>query len=133
MIVLGDEVAQWVVERTGGSYYAGSGQGIGWAKDGELIAGVLFDEYNGRSIHMHVAAIGKRWLTREYLHFCFRYPFTQLGVNKIIGTVDSTNAQALAFDRHLGFVNEAIIYDAGKQGDIIVLTMTRGQCRFLKD
>lgn len=102
-------------------------------KNGELVAGVLFDNCVGRSVQMHVAAIGKRWMTREYLHFCFRYPFEQLGVNKIIGLVDSTNSTALTFDRHLGFQDEAVIAGAGREGDIVILSMTRDQCRFLKD
>lgn len=100
-------------------------------KDGALIAGVLFDNFTGRSVQMHVAGTGKRWLTREFLNFCFRYPFEQLKVNKVVGLVDSTNAAALRFDLHLGFQQEAVIKDAGKVGDTIILTMTREQCRFL--
>lgn len=131
MIVTGEYVCEWVAPKTGGTYYAGSGQGIGWEKDGELVAGVIFDNCTGRSVQMHVAGIGKRWLVREYLKVCFDYPFRQLGVCKIIGIVDSTNADALRFDRHLGFVEEAVIKDAGKHGDLHILSMTRQQCRFI--
>lgn len=133
MIHIGEDVCRWVAQRTGGKYYAESGQGIGWAKDGELIAGVLFDNFNGRSVQMHVAAIGKRWMTREYLRYCFRLPFAIWGVNKVIGLVDSTNTEAMSFDLHLGFVVEACIKDAGRFGDLFVLSMARDQCRFLKD
>jgi RimJ/RimL family protein N-acetyltransferase len=132
VIVTGEHVCEWVAPRTGGQYYKGSGSGIGLEKDGELIAGVLFDNYTGRSVQMHVAAIpGRRWMTKEYLRVCFDYPFRQLGVCKIIGIVDSTNEDALRFDRHLGFVEEAIIKDAGKHGDLHILSMTRQQCRFI--
>lgn len=131
MIVFGEPVCFWTAERTGGSYYAGSGRGIGWERDGQLVAGVLYDNFNGRSVQMHVAAIGKSWMVREYLRTCFDYPFNQLKVNKVIGLVDSTNLDALRFDRHLGFVDEAVIKDAGKVGDLHVLTMTRQQCRFI--
>lgn len=133
MIVIGEPVCFWTAERTGGDYHAGSGQGIGWERDGKLIAGVLYDNFNGRSVQMHVAAEGKHWLVREYLRTCFDYPFNQLKVNKVIGLVDSTNLDALRFDRHLGFVDEHVIKDAGKYGDLHILTMTREQCRFLKD
>lgn len=133
-LVFGEAVCHWTAQRTGGSYHAGAGQGIGLERDGELIAGVLFDNWNGRSVQMHVAAIpGKRWMTREYLRFCFVYPFDQLKVNKIIGLVDSTNDAAMTFDKHLGFVEEAVIKDAGMHGDLHILTMTRQQCRFVKD
>lgn len=132
MIVFGEEVCFWTAERTGGSYFAGSGFGIGWEKNGELVAGVLYDCCTGRSVQMHVAAIGKNWMVREYLRICFDYPFNQLKVNKVVGLVDSTNLDALRFDRHLGFVDEAVIKDAGKYGDLHILTMTRDQCRFLR-
>lgn len=132
MLTFGEHVCEWLAPRTGGSYYKGSGQGIGLEKDGELIAGVMFDNCTGRSVQMHVAAIpGRRWMTKEYLRVCFDYPFRQLGVCKIIGLVDSTNQDAMRFDLHLGFIEEAVIKDAGKHGDLHILSMTRQQCRFI--
>ena len=133
MIVIGEGVCEWVAPRTGGQYYGG-GVGIGIEKDGALIAGVIFDQCNGRSINMHVAAIpGKRWMTKEFLHLCFSYPFDQLKVNKIIISVDSANTEAYAFDKHCGFHDEHTITDAGNLADLHILSMTRQQCRFLKD
>lgn len=135
MIFVGnDDLCRWVADRTGGNYYAGSGSSIGLARDGEIVAGVLYDNFTGRAVQMHVASDGSRkWMNREYLRACFDYPFRQLGVNKVIGIVDSTNTDALRFDHHLGFVTEAVIKDAGKHGDLHILSMTRQQCRFLKD
>ena len=72
-------------------------------------------------------------MTREWFNVLFGYAFNQLKVKKIMGVVDSTNIKALQFDAHIGFVEEATIKDAGKHGDLIILTMTRQQCRFLKD
>ena len=126
-------IGPWVCERTGGQW-VGDGACIGLEKDGQLVAGVIFDQYNGRSACMHVASDGTRqWMTRQYLMVCFDYPFNQLKLNKLIGLVDSTNTDALRFDKNLGFVEEAVIKDAGKHGDLHILTMTRQQCRFLKD
>jgi RimJ/RimL family protein N-acetyltransferase len=56
----------------------------------------------------------------------------QLKVNKIIGVVDSTNLDALKFDRHIGFKDEAIIKDAGKHGDLVILSMTKNNCKYLE-
>jgi len=92
---------------------------------------VLFDHYNGRSIAMHVAGDGRRWLNREFIRACFDYVFRQLGVNKVIGMVPSWNKDALRFDFKLGFEKEAVIEDAVPGGDLIILTMTRDQCRWL--
>lgn len=126
-----DVLGRWLCERTGGTY-TGEGQYIGLFDDEKIIAVVGFEDYNGASIRMHVAAEpGCRWMTREYLRLCFWYPFEQLKVKKIIGLVDSTNEQALKFDRHLGFHDEAIIKDAAPRGDLHILTLTKAQCRFI--
>ncbi len=122
-------VGSWVCHHTGGEFNEGAA--IGLEENGNLIAGVLYDHYNGRSIAMHVAAIGKRWMTREYLRVCFDYPFRQLKVKKILGLVDSTNLEAQRFDEHLGFVRAAVIADAGAHGDLIIYSMTPDQCRFI--
>lgn len=129
-----DWVGPWVCFNTGGHYVAGDSSAIGLIdlKTDELIAGVVYDNYNGRSVCMHVAAVpGARWMTREYLWVCFDYPFNQLGVNVIIGLVDSTNVPAQKFDENLGFSLSARIPNAGKVGDLLIYTMDRAACRFL--
>lgn len=131
VLVDNERVGRWVCERTGGSHDQNT-IGIGLERDGELIAGVLFDNYLGGSICMHVASDGsKNWMTREFLFKVFHYPFKQLGVSVIIGLVDSTNAAALSFDQALGFVLEHSIPGAGRHGDLVILTMRPAQCRFL--
>jgi len=111
-----------------------SQDGVGFLleEDGCATAGVLFDGWNGSSICMHVAAVpGKRWMTREYLRVCFDYPFRQLQASKILGLVGEKNVAARRFDEHLGFVLEATLKDAHPDGDLLVYTMTPGQCRWL--
>ncbi len=127
-----ERIGRWVCERTGG-VYDGLGSAIGLERDGEIVGGVLFDNYNGRSICMHVASNGTgHWITPEFLRQVFHYPFIQLGVSVIIGQVDSTNSAALSFDEAIGFKLEHVIPDAGKFGDLVILTMRPAQCRFLK-
>ena len=129
-----DRLGPWVAERTGGTYYEDSGQTIGLEKNGVLVAAVLYDNCTGRSVQMHVASDGSsRWMTREFLSVCFDYPFNQLKVKKIIGLVDSTNAEAIRFDENIGFQLEHVVTDAGRHGDIRIYSMTRQQCRWIKD
>lgn len=127
------EVGEWVCARLGSSFNPDLNTAIGLERDGQLIGGVVFDNFLGRSICIHVAADGGFWLTRDFLHAAFSYPFDQLGVSKLIGPVDSDNFEARRFDEHLGFIPEAVIKDAGRHGDLILYSMTRQQCRFLKD
>lgn len=130
-IVVGPEAVQFVDRINGGSFdpYA---VGIGLERDGELIAGVKFDNWNRASICMHVAASGSRWMTREYLWFCFYYPFVQLGVKKILGVVAESNHAARRFDEHLGFKLEYSMPDMHPDGALLLYTMTKDQCRFLE-
>lgn len=128
-----DEVGRWTCERLGGVWNPESDNAIGIERNGSLIAGVVYDNFLGQSICMHVAAEGRHWLTREFLRAVFSFPFDQLRVHKVIGPVDSSNARACHLDEHLGFVPEAVITGAAKGGDLILYSMTRQQCRFLKD
>lgn len=129
-IVTGDYVGAWVCERTGGIYTPGDSRAFGLRRGDQLVAGVVFDNYNGRSIAMHVAGEGK-WFDREYARVCFDYAFRQLRVKKILGFVSEGNTRARKFDEHIGFREEARIADAGIDGDLLVYTMTKDECRWL--
>lgn len=110
-------------------------QGIGLERDGNLVAGVVFEKYTGPggNIFAHVAAEpGARWLTREYLHYCFHYPFNELGCARVSGWLDADNLAAIRFDLHLGFVVEAFIRQGGTNGrDAYLMRMTRETCRYV--
>ena len=126
-------VGPWVCERLGGAFDPENDAAIGLERDCSLIAGVVYDNFLGQSICMHVAAEGRHWLTRDFLRAAFFYPFETAGVHKVIGPVDSSNTQARRFDEHLGFVLEARLTGAARGGDLLLYSMTRQQCRFLKD
>lgn len=135
-IVIGNDarVGQWVCARTGGVWSPVDSRAVGLERDDELVAGVLYDHFNGVSVCMHVASDGtKRWLTRGFLRFCFDYPFNTMGVKKVIGMVPSNNLAALRFDEHLGFREEARIKDAHPGGDLVLMTMTRDMCRWIEE
>lgn len=119
--------------RTGGQWTPGCGAAIGLEKHGRLVAGVLFDNFNGANINMHVASDGsKNWMCREYLWFCFYYPFKQLGVKRITGLVAESNLAARRFDEHIGFELETSLKDAAPDGDLLVYRMTPDKCRWLE-
>lgn len=124
-------VGEWVCERTGGIYESKTSSAIGLERDGELIAGVLFDHFNGSSCCMHIALSNAYAMTRGMFQACFTYAFKHCKLHKVIGLVDEANSAARKFDEHLGFVLEARITGAAKGGDLLLYTMTPKQCRFL--
>jgi RimJ/RimL family protein N-acetyltransferase len=136
-IILADDderVAEWVAGKIPGfnlgvtPYTA-----IGLANElGDLIAGVIFDNYTRQNINLHVAAIGRRWMTKEFLCEVFRYPFIQLGVQRVTGLVPITNGRAVNFDLRLGFTHEGTMRAFLPDGeDLLILGMLREECRWL--
>lgn len=125
-----EQVGAWVASRLGCAW--GAYQAIGLEEDGELIAGVVVDGVVPNAIcTMHVAGTGKRWLTRDFLWFCFHYVFVQLNCNVVAGLVSADNTDALRFNAHLGFEQACRIEGGAGDCDLIVLTMPRRKCRWL--
>jgi len=108
-------------------------QGIGVERHGELVGAVLYDEYNGQNIWMHVAGTdGVRWATKDFVRAVFRYPFEQLQCKRITGWVEASNEKARKLDENLGFKQEAILSGAARDGgDVIIYCMKKEDCRFL--
>jgi RimJ/RimL family protein N-acetyltransferase len=127
-----ERVHEFVRAKTPINMVSGS-QAIGLERDGELVAGVVYEGYNGHNVWMHVAAEpSKRWMTKEYLRACFLYPFLQLKCSRVSGFVEAWNMDARKFDEHLGFKQEATLKGAASDGgDVILYVMRREECRYV--
>ena len=104
---------------------------IGSVLHGELVGVVGFDQYNGASMVMHCAGQG-HWLTRDMLWAVFDYPFRVCNANIVLGFVPSGNTDAIRFNTHIGFKVEAVLEGAHPDGALWLMTMKRGECRYLK-
>ena len=128
-IVQGDSVGRWIASRLEASFDGNSEVAIGLQIRGEMAAGVIYEQWNGKSVVCHI--VFDR-ITRRFLGEAFRYAFDVCGASKIIGPVWSDNQRALGMVAKLGFREEARIRDATPEGDIVLMTMVREQCRFLE-
>ena len=124
-----DYVGPWIAKELDMVWTAENSATIGLIKDNELIAGVWYEDFNGRSVTCHIVIKGQ--INRQFLTIIFDYPFVQLGVNKIIGPVKSNNLIAIKFDEKLGFKEEARLLDVFPDSDLIFFTMAKADCRFL--
>lgn len=108
-------------------------QGLQLRRHGEIVAGVIYENFNGHNVWMHVAAApGRHWLTRGYLRAVFEHPFNTLGAKQIFLWANESNAEARRFDEHLGFKLHALIEGAGKDGETAVIyRMKREDCRYV--
>lgn len=125
-------IGPWVCARAGGIWTPGRGTAIGRMKDGRLVGGILYEDFNGANIICHIAGEGHYWLDRTFLWMIFDYPFRQLGVRRMTAPVASSNAACINFVQRLGFEREAILHDAHPDGDILVFKMTAENCRWLE-
>lgn len=108
-------------------------EGIGLKRDGQMVAGVIYEGWNDHNCWMHVCAEpGSRWMTRAYLRECFAFPFVERGLKFVRGHVNASNDAARRLDEHLGFREEARLCGAASDGgDVIMYVMRREECRFI--
>ena len=126
-------IGPWVCERGGGSWQEGRGCALGLTDSNDgLIAGVLYEDWNGAQIICHIAGVGNWSSCRAYMRAIFAYPFRQLKAKRITAPVASCNLKAQRFVERLGFVRESTLTDAHPDGDIFIYKMTPDKCRWLK-
>ena len=128
MIRTGEQVARWVCKKLHACYEEGA-EGIGFERNGELAAGVCYENWNGRSIMCHIVLEGR--MTPEYLAAIFHYPFVYLGVEKIIAPIVESNKESIRLCMKMGFKQTAVLKDAHPDGDINIYEMKREECRYL--
>ena len=128
-IVQGAEVGVWVADRIAGEFYSETSSAIGLEKNGVIVAGVIYENWNRASIFCHIAIEAR--LTKAYLKAIFDYPFNVCNVKKIIVPIVSNHVKSIKLVTNMGFTEEARIVDGSQDGDIIFLTMTKENCRFL--
>jgi len=135
-LAIGQPVVEWVARRTNefGNFGAAVGIGLERFDEGKwgLIAGVVYSDFNGVNVNMHVASDGSRnWMTKEYLWTCFDYPFNQAKVNRITGLVGEGNVQARRFNERIGFELETRIKGAHPSGDLLIYVLWRKNCKWV--
>lgn len=134
MIIAGQDhrVGPWVQAIAGIDWIPDLSSTIGLVRRGKLVAGCVYEGFNGVNVNMHIASDGSgKWLDREFLWYAFYYPFEQLGVKRVTGLVAASNQAARRFDEHLGFVLEGTLKDAHPDGDLLIYRMFKADCRWL--
>ena len=128
-IVKGTEVAKWVANKTTG-FYRDDSPALGLQRNGELVCGVSYDHWNGRSIFANIVVEGR--MTPAFVAAIFDYAFNVCNAEKIIVSVVDNNEKSIRLAKKMGFVEEARIKDADPNGDFVFLTLSKDQCKFLE-
>jgi RimJ/RimL family protein N-acetyltransferase len=122
-------IGNWVGERvtsTGEISFTGEYEAIGVFDESEIVAGFIFHEWNPtyKTISMSLAANSPKWGSRRNIEGILRYPFIELGVQRITVTINENNHASIRLAEGVGFKREAVIErGAGIYGNIIVLRL----------
>lgn len=130
MIVSNPYVGDWVAHRINGQYNKESSQAIGLLIDGNVRAGVIYENWNKKSVVCHIAV---DFMSPEFLASIFDYPFNCLNAYKIVAPVGSDNSKSRKLVEKMGFSVEAVLKDCSPNGDILLYTMKKTDCKYLKD
>ena len=130
-IISDHSAGHWTAEKIEGGYFEARSRSIGLKRYGEFVAGVIYENWNRQSITCHIAIFGR--LTPRYLAVIFDYPFVVCDVKKIIVPVDATNLKSVILVENMGFKKEACIKDGMANGDLILYTLAKENCKYLKE
>ena len=127
-------VMEWVQQRTPWVEGFGDARAIGVARDGKLIAGLVYLNYRKTNIEICLAADDPRWCRKGVLAALFHFPFIQLRVRRMTAIIPASNERSLRLGEGLGFVREGRhegLFANGEAG--ISMGLLRENCRWLGD
>jgi len=127
------DICQWITKRIPGFTASIGAKALGVVSGQDIIAGVVYERFNGVHVEISIAAESRAWASRSTLFTLFHYPFVQLGCKAISVIVPSSNLASLNLATKLGFEMEAIVKYAAHDGSsLIILKMLRENCKWIK-
>lgn len=117
MLIYGHDaaIAGWVAERVPNVRARGFGKcvaiGVPNRDNTKLIAGVVFNDYFPEfgTMQLSMAADNPMWARREVIAELLRYPFKQVGVNKLWTVTSPQNTAATKVNEHIGFRHAVVL------------------------
>lgn len=127
-LVIGDSVVEWVNKQLWMNHR--DGVGIGFARNGEIVMGVIFNNYNTASIHMHIALKEGERFSPTFIAAIMDYPFRQLGLKRITGLIAEDNVASRRFAEKLGAKFEGVLQDALPSGNLVMYGLLKEQGQY---
>ncbi|MGZ5029072.1 MAG: hypothetical protein ACXWAT_00595 [Methylobacter sp.] len=105
---------------------------LGLERDGVLVAVTGFNYFNGKSAHQHFYIKKGQYPTKNFAWFMFYYPFYQAGLDVLIAIIPESNKAIVRLAKHAGYVEKYTLEDTHPDGNMIVWTMSKSDCKPLK-
>jgi hypothetical protein len=126
-------VGKWVAEQTEQTASWGDFYAIGVEKDGEIVAGVVINNYNGTNATVHQAVKGFSKLVPKMFFHVADYSFNHCKLKRLTGMVPTSMQDVIAFNRKHGFEDEFVMKCGAPDGeDLQVMVLWPENCRWLK-
>ena len=109
MLVYGhdEEVAEWLGAQLGIAF-ASPFVTIGVVRGDQLVAAILYNQFEPPNIHVTFATTTPRWASRQVIGRLLAYPFHELHCRRISAITRRGNRPARAFLERLGFLAEGL-------------------------
>lgn len=129
-----ERICQWTAQRIGCTPWEHDySAAIGLEKDGDVVIGVVIDNYMVQgAASLHCAISDKRALDRTFLKTLFTWLFVELDLKVLINRVAGSNAASIRLTEHIGY-REFARFPLAWYGedDLVLFEMRREQCRWL--
>lgn len=110
--------------------YFGHCSTIALLDEKEIRTVLVYSSFNGINCEVTVASTGKWWLRKDVLKVLMKYPFDQLGCQRITLLVKENNKTVLRLVEHMGFVREGCLRQYHDDGiNCIILGMLKSERR----
>ena len=125
-------IGAWVAEKVGQRSSWGGFYAMGVMSGGQVLAGVVINNYNGANATCHIAIAKHTKAIIPLFEAVCHYAFNYCKLKRLTGMVPSNEPKILAFDKHLGFEEEFVMKDGAPGADMHVLVMRPDTCPWLR-
>lgn len=107
-ILVDDQMLEWIARRIpamGAGYEWQKARAIGLVAKGKIIAGMAIHTFlpHYKSCELTFAADSPLWATRQSIGAMIKWPFIQLGCDRVMCVIASSNKRAIRINEGLGF------------------------------
>jgi hypothetical protein len=127
------EIAAWIAERVPYTTNLEPCRCIGFRKrGGDILYGGAFNEFRGRDVQYHAACDDPAVLTKSRIRLLFRYPFQQLGVERISCLIADSNMRSRKVVEGLGWRQEGRVRQFyAEHEDGVLYGILKTECRWI--
>lgn len=117
-------IGAWVAAQVGQETTWGHHYALGIMQGSSVLAGIVFNNFNGANCTAHVAIAKRTKLLPDLMRAAYDFAFNRCKLKRITGMVPTNEPDVIAFDKHLGWQEEFIMKDGAPGADMMVLVMT---------